>query len=85
MTTNATETSSNIDTLALEQPDSGIVTIKLSAPTGEESIDVPAAIAQDDATLRNLLTQHGVSMAANARIERSDTEITLVKQADRLG
>ena len=65
----------------------GFTTVKLVTPTGEESVDVPTAIAGDDNLLRNLLADSGISMAANGLIERDPetNAIKITKQADRNG
>lgn len=71
---------------ATASPVESYVPVKIAAPTGEETINVPAAIASDDTLLLNLLAQHGVSSAENARIERAeDGSITLTKQAQHNG
>ena len=84
MTTKATKTTEQ--TLTTSGVVEGFVTVKLVSPTGEETIDVPTAIAGNDDLLKGLLADSGVSMAANALIERAaDGAITLTKQADRNG
>ena len=74
-------------TIVLEGHMPAFVTVTIVSPTGQETIDVPTAIAQDNDLLRGLLGEHGVSAAANASIERDAAAgtITLTKQADRNG
>ncbi|MBD2034086.1 hypothetical protein H6F76_03360 [Leptolyngbya sp. FACHB-321] len=72
--------------VVLERLIEGDVNVTIVSPTGEESIAVPAAIAAQDDLLRSVLTEHGVSMAANALLERgTDGAVKLTKQADRNG
>jgi len=72
-------------TVTFESAQEETVTVKLCSPMGEEEIAVPIAVAADDTMLCNLLVSRGVSMAANARVERENGQIKLTKQADRLG
>lgn len=73
--------------IALETYTESFVTVTLVTPTGTDTVNVPAQLASDDMELRNVLTTHGISMAANALIERDPVtgEIKLTKQVDHNG
>lgn len=87
MTDPTTATIEKINTAGATAPAQAFTSVKLVTPTGEESVDVPTAIAGDDNLLRNLLADSGVSMAANGLIERDPetNAIKITKQADRNG
>lgn len=87
MITPLTEPETAISNPSVLEATPDVVPVKLISPTGgEETLEVPAAIAADDTLLRNLLAGHGVSMAANAAIERlEDGTIQLTKQAGTNG
>lgn len=86
MTTSTTSTDTQAQTSVTDTAADGHVLVKIVTNTGEERLSVPAEVGSNDDLLRAVLTEHGVSSAARAKIDREDNgTITLTKQADSNG
>lgn len=81
-----TSTDTQAQTSVTDTAVDGQILVKIVTNTGEETLQVPANVANNDELLRSVLSDHGVSSAAKAKIEREENgTVTLTKQADTNG